>query len=349
MKKSQFRGYLLEDAVQKLLARSGYSLITSENEEDIRKLHNGLNVIGRGACHQFDSLGKIKWTPPFVYPIRLFVEAKYREKPIGVEIVRQGVGIIADVNQNYATVDLDDFEMNLPRYDYHYAIFSASGFTDNAVRMAVAHKIHLIDLRGEEYADLINAINAFVENSIQRHGNNGDIAKEKVKLLRDVFRNVINLTAETLNYDSRGFIENITIEEKDQLEEVKAHILKIGNLYLATANTPYLFGLTPYDNEAFIESLLKNPNQEVSITWRDESEPWNVIPKDESYKLNLNIPKAMKKYIFNSRDDRVRGNAINAKEKFLFELNFIADLYDNDDPRLFKLKYSSNLTNELVN
>ena len=121
---SQLKGYVLEDAISKLLEVNGYRLITkvSMGNDDLRMSGNGLNLIGRGGYHQFDSLGELKWVPPFVFPIRLFTEVKFRTDKASIDLVRKGLGILVDINHSYSTIDLTNIELNLPRYNYHYAI-----------------------------------------------------------------------------------------------------------------------------------------------------------------------------------------------------------------------------------
>ena len=85
MNKQQAKGYLLEIVLSKLIEVNGYEVITEWNipyepelppeEQEIRNQSNGLNIKGRGGYHQFDTLGTFKITPPFVYPLRLFMEA----------------------------------------------------------------------------------------------------------------------------------------------------------------------------------------------------------------------------------------------------------------------------------
>ena len=81
MNKQQARGYLLEVVLSKLIEVNGYEVITEENigntDEFKRYGRNGLKVKGRGGYHQFDTLGTFRVTPPFIYPLRLFVEAKF--------------------------------------------------------------------------------------------------------------------------------------------------------------------------------------------------------------------------------------------------------------------------------
>ena len=114
MKKSQAKGYLLEIVLAKLLKVNGYDLVTSTDNEIVNLPRNGLNIKGRGAYHQFDSLGTFRITPPFTHPIRLFLEAKfYTSNRVGIDRVRMGIGILQDVNTNYSTVTMKNKELNI--------------------------------------------------------------------------------------------------------------------------------------------------------------------------------------------------------------------------------------------
>ena len=130
MNKQQAKGYLLEIVLSKLIEVNGYEVITESNipcepgvphgEKEIESKHNGLNVRGRGGYHQFDTLGTFKITPPFVYPLRLFVEAKcYASTKVGIDRVRMGVGILNDINTNYATVNLSTEQLSVKRSFLH--------------------------------------------------------------------------------------------------------------------------------------------------------------------------------------------------------------------------------------
>ena len=185
MNKSQARGYLLEIALAKLIEINGYDVINSPDNVEIVQGHNGLNVIGRGGLHQFDTLGRFRITTPFIFPLRLFVEAKFQSDPIGIERVRMGIGILEDVNSNYRTVQMNDQQLSVERYQYHYAIFSTSGFTDGAQRLALAHKIYLIDLSGDEYRVITDSIREIVEClSNIWIDSNSTILKERFSLFK---------------------------------------------------------------------------------------------------------------------------------------------------------------------
>ena len=109
----------------------------------------------RGAVHQADVLGQLGWIPAFTFPIRLFVEAKWhREAKTGLPDVRNAVGVLQDVNQNFSARNEGGRTRLVRRFNYCYSLFSTTGFTKPAQEMALAHQISLIDLSGAEFDDL---------------------------------------------------------------------------------------------------------------------------------------------------------------------------------------------------
>lgn len=151
---SALRGYVLEEILARLLSQSGYQLLVeaSQNRDALRDGRHGLLVRGRGSDHQADALGELLIPAPFSLPLRLFVEAKFRGSPAGIADVRNALGVVNDVNEKFATDAPVDFPLR--RHHYRYALFSASGFTGNAQKYALAHQISLIDLQGPAFADL---------------------------------------------------------------------------------------------------------------------------------------------------------------------------------------------------
>src|SRR5262249_1345232 len=119
---------------------------------------NGLLVAGRGANHQADTLGEFAFVPPFSLPIRLFVEAKFRDGTTGIDAVRNAFGVVSDVNENYA--QLGPGQRPRRRYRYVYTLFSTSGFSHPAQEYAIAHQISLVDLSSDNFAWLKSAVEA---------------------------------------------------------------------------------------------------------------------------------------------------------------------------------------------
>ncbi|MBC7979797.1 MAG: restriction endonuclease [Armatimonadetes bacterium] len=147
------RAALLEEVILHLLGKLGYSTIESPSgDPQLRSGGAGLELQGRGGWHQMDALASLDASPPFVYPLRLIVEAKcYRDRStIGVEVVRNIVGVLKDISENCVSHSLDNFEGQLiqpARFNYVAALFSTSGFTKPAIRYAVAHQVFLIQYK----------------------------------------------------------------------------------------------------------------------------------------------------------------------------------------------------------
>lgn len=337
MKKSQVRGYLLEIVLSKLIEINGYDVIKVADGNEIITKANGLNLRGRGGFHQFDTLGKFRITPPFVYPLRLFVEAKfYSETKVGIDRVRMGVGILEDVNTNYSTVEMNAEELAVEKYQYHYAIFSTSGFTEAAQRFAIAHKIHLIDLSGDEYRCIIDLIRQIVDELGYIYGGGTDC------IPKDIF------------LDFKEFFTNIVLEEQNNINEYHLEInllveelkREMNNrlIYLATINSPHIIPL--FSNYEFNEELKRNPHQNVAITWHvNQPNQWNII-SGNNIMIKFTLPNLLQKYMFSDME-RIEENAIRIKENNIGKFVFIAYL-DSLNPTLCTLKFDRNYINQVI-
>jgi len=146
MNASQAKGAVFEEIVLHLLEQIGYRVVAAP-DEGTRNGHSGLEVQGRGEWHQVDALVAHDHTPAFMYPLRLVVEAKcYRiGQPITLIVPRNLLGVLHDVSQNYFSFHTSaGEEIQVPRFNYHGAVFSTSGYTVGAQRFAIAHQIFLI-------------------------------------------------------------------------------------------------------------------------------------------------------------------------------------------------------------
>lgn len=340
------KGYLLELVLAKLLKVNGYDLVITTST-DIVQRGNGLNVKGRGGYHQFDSLGTFRITPPFVYPIRLFLEAKFYAATykVGIDRVRMGVGILQDVNTNYSTVHMTSVELELPKYNYNYAIFSTSGFTDDAQRMAIAHKIYLMDLSSGCYSWIKDFINQIVDRLFNLHSVNGEsIGKDIVNDFKEKFTTWIgNLNDYSLN-------NWIDIDYQDSvISEFKHRLEVVDSIYIASTKSSQIIALIPDNDDKFRESLRRNPHQDVTITWNEsENGTWIVRPTVDNgeYRLTFQLPPIIQDYIFNNSVNQY-DSAYDEKRRSFGLLSFIAYL-DNENPTLCTLKFNEEETKTLV-
>ena len=342
MKKSQAKGYLLEIVLAKLLKVNGYDLVTSSDNE-IRFLEtNGLNVKGRGGYHQFDSLGTFRITPPFVYPIRLFLEAKfYTNNKVGIDRIRMGIGILQDVNTNYSTVEMTSEELKLPKYNYNYAIFSTSGFTNGAQRLAIAHKIYLMDLSSGYYQWIRDFINQIVDKLFIRYSNSGDdISSDIFNDFKEYFSRWVN----DLSYNQlyRWFDFNI---QQSVVNEFVNQMQNVRSIYIASTKSSQIIALIPDNDDEFRNSLLRDPHQEVTITWNEnENDVWIVRPTRnyDRYRLTFQLPSVIREYIFNNSVNQYE-SAYDEKRRSFGMLSFIAYL-DGINPTLCTLKFNEEET-----
>lgn len=383
MRMSQFKGYLLEDVVAYLLKQNGFELLSHrsvsnrENFDGSREFEyfgNGYNIQGRGGKHQFDTIGTFKWNIPFLNPIRLFVEAKFNKKPIGIEIVRNGIALINDVNQNLNTISMNNNELSLPKYNYQYVIFSASGFTNPAITMALAHNIILVDLNGNNYKFILNKINNFI-NSLNQFNRNAEnhfsideslnesISKEKAEAIRSYLRTQLfdvddYLWAAPHALSSwtnlRSTIENFA-ESFKQTEKL---------LYLANTGGAYTLVMSTVNNENFQNSIKMKPTQDVEITWDDGDEDtkrnWIVTNKTTAhefsipeFRLEFSLPLILSNYIFKDNENDYHSIAANTKSIHFNNINIILTIKNKyshqDDIIMCSLKYDAESTERIIN
>lgn len=346
MKKSQTKGYLLEIVLERLLKVNGYNVISQPNGDDIVRIGNGLNVVGRGALHQFDSLGTLKSTPPFMYPLRIFLEAKFRKGRTGIDVVRRGVGILQDINTNYSTANMTEHQLTLPRYNYNYVVFSTSGFSKEAQKYSIAHKIYLVDLRSQ-FIHLKTGIEAIVDLWFNTYSNGGGtITKESFQRLSDFFKTILSYSNQNIN---SAYVIPLYNEIYGLINEMVDEISQ-KPIYLANTNSSQLVPLIPDNNDQFIESLKISPHQSVMITRNNQENTWTVIGgenTENSFILRFELPEIFLNYILsdNNNFDKM---AYNVKEEFLSKFTFIAYLGNDENPTICTLTFDKDDTKRLV-
>lgn len=169
---AQIHGMLLEEALLHLLRFSGYRPVMSNGADPtLRQGTAGLEVLGRGEHHQIDAIADFTIPQPFVNPARLLIEAKFKDSAVGIEIVRNAVGVLKDVSEYWVSPTAPGRgragarPRQQPRYHYQYALLASSGFTENAQRYAVAHDVYLIPFeRAGFFQPVMAAIRACVPN-----------------------------------------------------------------------------------------------------------------------------------------------------------------------------------------
>lgn len=159
---NQAKGAVFEKVVKKLLEQNEYEQYVPDNEQ----VDDYGRVRGRGEWHQIDALGKWQYVVPFVYPIRLLCEAKFLNGPADISVIRNFVGVVKDISENYFVEDNQNIDKRMlsKRHTDCGAVFSVNGFTSNAERYAYAQNIFLISY---ENNPVIGSLREAFENVAQ--------------------------------------------------------------------------------------------------------------------------------------------------------------------------------------
>ena len=157
----------MEEAILYLLRYAGYRTVTSPDGDPTLSGQTGfLRVKGRGEEHQIDAIADFSVVPPFAFPLRLLIEAKCYRDNLGIEIVRNAVGVMKDLGEYWLGKDVE--QLLAYRYTYRYAIFSATPFTRNAQRYAFAQDIYLFPLSDSRFfRPVLESIAAVTERDLE--------------------------------------------------------------------------------------------------------------------------------------------------------------------------------------
>ncbi len=170
MELSQAKGYFFEEIVKELLGKTNYIQVDS-----------GI-LPGRGANHQIDSYGTFAFNIPFIYPVRLIAETKWYDQKIGLPRLRNFVGVMKDISENYFVPVDDRNRPNLASLRHRYtdcgAFFSVTDFSLDAQNYAYAHGIYLITFsQNSRLSPLIEEAKSIITQVFQKTMNRNQINK----------------------------------------------------------------------------------------------------------------------------------------------------------------------------
>ncbi len=252
--KAVLRGYVLEELLAFLLQDSGYTLLVhvDQDPDALCRGGNGLRVHGRGADHQADALGEVVLPTPFTLPVRLFCEAKHVKAPVGLDVVRNALGVVTDVNEHFGALRSPAVTTGLPlkRYQYRYALFSASGFTSDAEEYALAQQISLVDLRAPSFAYLLTAAER-LSRSVMAWAARTGATSFPTQVLREAMRVALG----TWSYWQSPDLDGADRELVDLVATSISDVVKERQLWLAFPSAPFVLALQPDDPFAFRELI----------------------------------------------------------------------------------------------
>ncbi|RPE44403.1 hypothetical protein EDD90_7643 [Streptomyces sp. Ag109_O5-1] len=338
------RGYLLEEVLAWLLRSSGYRLLTEKDDparppwKVLEQRTHGLVVRGRGAWHQADSLGEFQYVPPFSLPIRLFAEAKFIRAKVGLPTVRNGHGVVHDLNENVVTTLVNGSGPHRPRVRYHYsyAIFSASGFTQDAQEFALAHQISLIDLSLPDFQPLLDLVRTAAESVYNAMAPMPPSQRPTVYKIRNYLRrHLLNL------WDGPAANASSVTDPLDTLAAGLRRRSSLG-LVLAFPAAPFVLGLVSDDLRAFVRHSLEQPTHAVRVhrSHRSVGHPvWLIEPREgHAYRLTFSLPEQVESWIL----DQEEGTRSRTRWMTRNLLSAITMYWvDENHTHTFQLQYSS--------
>lgn len=145
--RNKLKGYLFEIAILKLLTKNGFSVVEpyDNNKDRVKENRKGfIEIKGRGAWHQIDCPCDYDHAIPFSYPIRMLGEVKFHENPIEKHHIREFIGVIKDIQENYFVSAESPSNITHERKIEIGTFFSANGFNKSAEGLAYAHGIRTI-------------------------------------------------------------------------------------------------------------------------------------------------------------------------------------------------------------
>jgi hypothetical protein len=328
MEVATLRGYILEEVLSYLIRTAGYKLLVDSRQDpkNLRPGSAGLEVRGKGGWHQADVLGQLEMVPAFTYPFRLFTEAKHHREKVHMPIIRNAVGIVTDVNQ--APLPIKE-EVNLPyspAYHYVYAIFSASGFDPDAVRMATSYCISVVDLSMDEYRQLLEAIDAAAQTIHNQVAQNEGLVKDiRYSLRRSLHTYPEEVRIEPPNHRDGNYYQEL----EEMLSELVREVERYDRLYVGTVNAPFIIVLKSDDPNKFEKFALKHKDtsHKVKINWSsaiDDGRTWFITPvgasSREKYTLSFKLPNELSSWIFELEKNK-QEKAMQAKMEYFSSIN----------------------------
>ncbi len=322
---------MLEESLLHLLRNTGY--ITIENKGNDPTLIDGsagLKVKGRGGNHQIDAIADYKATPPFCNPLRLLVEGKFEKEKTGLQIIRNAVGVLKDLQEYFVPAD-NKIDPSRLRYHYTYAIFSANEYTNGAQKYAFAQDIYLIPIARSKFFKPISEsiINIMPENfgELNSNGKINVILKDLRKHIRRSLR----------NYQIFNLFENNIILNQTISNFIYA-CKKIDLAYLAIAGKSFPILLIPNPD---ISKDKTKFNRNIKLYW--DNEGW-YINDNEQKLFSFDLPEELFN-LYATQGVLTQSAALDLKQTHLSEFRILSEV--GNEFKITSLKLDDNWINEI--
>jgi hypothetical protein len=254
------------------------------------------------------------------------VEAKCfaPSKKIDLEIVRGVVGVLKDVGEYWNPAG---GMIQKQRYHYQYALFSATGYTEEAQKYAFAHDIYLIPLAESLFfAPVIEAIRSVKPSEAQLRANSN--LNVDMKSLRRVVRRSLQEAPVHLRAELEGFQRTLS-----GMNQFFAALRRLHFALLAVLGAGFPVFLVP-GPEVFVEGIREE--YLVRISRDTEDRTWYLRDRTSGRVLfSFDLPRELLRE-YADQGMLTAQAALNLKEDTMS--NFQALLVENDRFRLIRFR-----------
>lgn len=319
---SHVRGALLEEVLLHFLRGSGYRIVNDHRADPtLCRGVAGLEVFGRGCKHQIDAIADFQVPHPFSHPQRLLVEAKCyaQNKKIGVEVVRNAVGVLKDVSEFWVTNERSGIPKN--RYHYQYALFSATPYTSGAQRYAFAQDVYLIPVADSAFlTSVIHAIRSILPNDFSGSPSN---LRVRLSTLRNLVRNAFI-------QPHFEFPRTYRLSLRTKIEVLLNEARRINFALLAMLGGSFPVFLVPHT-----PNVLPNLPSVINVRIFWDERGWYLESPDGTRLFSFDLPKALFD-LYATTGILTRESAIGLKEDMM--KNFYAFLTMQGDVRVIRFQ-----------
>lgn len=288
--RGKLKGYLFEIIILKLLRENGFLSTPIDGIKIREQRKKFVEVQGRGAWHQIDCLCDYNIQIPFMYPIRMLGELKFYGTSISKERIREFIGVIKDIQENYITVDIDTDK--IARVTEIGVYFSASGFDVNAERLAFAHNIKTVSYANNpiisSICDYIKDLERnFIEaNKVLKQGVFNDFFSD----FEDYIDSTISAHYFKTKYSLADGIDNLIYGIHENINAIKAN-------FIATTSNGVFLHFIGYDY--FPDYLFTETDKQDCEVYYDNNSYYLVFSNDsDGGRFFFTPPLALKEAAF---------------------------------------------------
>mgnify|MGYP003820039919 FL=1 len=225
--RARLKGYMWESVILQLLEVNGFTeIVAVDGVRTRRDRNNFFEIQGRGTYHQIDCPCDYNHFIAFMNPIRLLGEVKFYSRPVKKDAVREFIGVLKDVHENYFVAQ----QRNAPteRHTEVGAFFSANGFQAEAEKLAFAHNIKTVSHKTVALLEPLKQYMVTLEQgflSTTECGSRGN-QSDFVRLFRDCLRGKVGALEEFRErfHPADGF-ERVIEHLKERFERIRSNFV----------------------------------------------------------------------------------------------------------------------------